>query len=239
MEINVYSKEKYPKPLDKNGDFADTPYFLTVPNSSYLEKVHDLFPIFDETKMLVSTSLLTYPKYENGELTETTLEEYKLAGLVPLESYEVIYKNRVVFTKEYQAELDAKILEDARTAKLSEMDVYRKSFRESKLVTFNHNDVDYLHGVEEEDVSNIATTIITLNEVRDSMGIDDTKVTWKFKNNQFAELYRADVVKLGILVQMTASQIFSTTASVVSEINALTSVDAINKYDVRTKYDII
>ena len=92
MDLFIYSKEKYPKPLDKNGDYSDTPYFLTVPNSSYLEKVHDLFPIFDETTMIVSTSKPTYPKYENDELIETSIDEYKLAGLIPLEEYELIYK---------------------------------------------------------------------------------------------------------------------------------------------------
>jgi hypothetical protein len=65
------------------------------------------------------------------------------------------------------------------------------------------------------------------------------QITWKFKEHKYTSLMREDVVKLGILIQMTNSRLFEAAGIATTEIQSLTSLEAVKKYDVRVKFDVI
>ena len=240
MEVNFYSRQAYPKPIDKQGEFSSSPYSITLPNNGYLDDIMTFFPIYDEKTMVYSIdSIPEYPILnEDGTIGNATLEEYKIAGLAPLESYEKVVGSELILSKVYLAEQNTVAVASALIAKLNEAKMIRDEIRDTRKVHFTHKEVIYTHGITETDVNNVTSTITTLNEAKILLGHDDTTVVWAFNNMMSTTLKREDIVQLATTIQQEVSKLFAVRASVIAEINALTSVEAITSYDIRAKFEV-
>lgn len=153
MNFSIYTKEAFPKPLDKHGEVATVPYSITLPNTAYLKDIAKYIPAYNSETMIICTlqAIPEYPILVDDVVVAGTINDYKLAGLVELEEHEVELNGEIVFTAEYQATLDATNLYQAKKAKVSEMEALKDSLRETKSVTFTKDGVDYLHGIREKD----------------------------------------------------------------------------------------
>jgi hypothetical protein len=136
MYIFLFNKEQFPRPLNRDGEFSKEPYSITVPNEAYMQDIDKLIPSFDSDTMVVAIDNI--PKYpilneEGDRVIESSKEFYKLEGLVPLEEYERILENKVVFSEEYIAQRKAADLVNAKTLKYQEAVTYMDNLRENHI----------------------------------------------------------------------------------------------------------
>ena len=47
MHIFLYNKEAFPRPLNRDGEFAQEPYSITVPNEAYIQELDKLITAFN------------------------------------------------------------------------------------------------------------------------------------------------------------------------------------------------
>ena len=240
MDIFFYKREEYPRPINRSGDFSETPYALQLPNTGYLEDLHKYFPLYNEEDTAYALHIIPqYPKLVDGVVIESSLEEYKLKGLVPLEPYEEIIDDKIVFMKSHQDKLDAEKLFAAKTTLIINMEAYKAEYRENKEITFVYNDKEYKNGIREKDSNNLSSTTDTLRDIEETLGASDTLVPWGFKNQQTVYLKKEDLVKLKIQVQMTIAKVFEARGKIIAEVAALENIEDVLNYDYKTPFDNI
>ena len=106
MHIFLYNKEAFPRPLNRDGEFSQEPYSITVPNEAYIQELDKLITAFNPETMVIAVDVI--PKYpvineEGTRVVESSEEFYKLQGLLPLKDHERILENKIVFSEEYIA----------------------------------------------------------------------------------------------------------------------------------------
>ena len=132
MKILLYKRETFPRPLNRDGEFSNEPYSITVPNKGHLEKIKEYIPNYDANTMVVALDIApTYPILEGDFVTESSKEYYKLQGLIPLEDHERILDGEIVFTTEYNDTLKAEELRKAKLLKYNEAGQYKDQLRET------------------------------------------------------------------------------------------------------------
>ena len=238
MELFLYNKSPFPRPIDRDGEFSDSPYSITVPNTGYIDIIDTLIPKFDNDTMVIAID--TIPKYpvlsEDGtRVIESTEENYKLNGLLPLKEYERILENKVVFSEEYLASKKAEALKNAKTLKYQEAVTYMDNLRENHSVIFTLNDEEYEHGIREKDTNNLNGVITTFSEIKTLTGQDITTI-WKFKRLKSAELSKTDIVQLLIIVQKAVQDLFKAIAVVVEDLNSFETMEEVEAYDFTSKF---
>ena len=238
MHIFLYNKEAFPRPLNRDGEFAQEPYSITVPNEAYIQELDKLITIFNPETMVIAID--TIPKYpilnESGDrVIESSKELYKLEGLIPLEEHERILENKVVFSEEYIAQRKVADLINAKALKYREAAAYMDNLRENHSVIFTLNDEDYEHGIREKDTNNLNGVITTFNEIKTLTGQDITTI-WKFKRLKSAELSKTDIVQLLIIVQKAVQDLFKAIAVVVADLNEMKTIEEVEAYDFTSKF---
>ena len=238
MHIFLYNKEAFPRPLNRDGEFAQEPYSITVPNEAYIQELDKLITIFNPETMVIAID--TIPKYpilnESGDrVIESSKELYKLEGLIPLEEHERILENKVVFSEEYIAQRKVADLINAKALIYREAAAYMDNLRENHSVIFTLNDEDYEHGIREKDTNNLNGVITTFNEIKTLTGQDITTI-WKFKRLKSAELSKTDIVQLLIIVQKAVQDLFKAIAVVVADLNEMKTIEEVEAYDFTSKF---
>ena len=231
MNFSIYTKEAFPKPLDKHGEVTTVPYSVTLPNTAYLKDIAKYIPAYNSETMVICTlqAIPEYPILVDDVVIAGTINDYKLAGLVELEEHEVELNGEIVFTAEYQATLDATNLYQAKKAKVNEMEALKDSLRETKSVTFTKDGVDYLHGIREKDYNNVTGAITIMNE---SPNPDTASTIWAFKDAKSTVLTKADMVVLINAIRNTVNEIYTNRASIIEDLTELTTIEEVKAYDV-------
>ena len=238
MHIFLYNKEAFPRPLNRDGEFAQEPYSITVPNEAYIQELDKLITSFNPETMVIAVDVI--PKYpvmneEGTRVVESSEEFYKLKGLLPLKDHERILENKIVFSEEYIVSRKAEDLTNAKALKYREATTYMDNLRENHSVKFTLDSVEYEHGIREKDTNNLNGVITTFNEIKALTGQDITTI-WKFKSLKSAELSRANIVQLLIVVQTAVQDLFKAIAVVVADLNEMETIEEVEAYDFASKF---
>ena len=231
MNFTIFTKEAFPKPLDKQGEVASVPYSITLPNTAYLKDIAKYIPAFDSETMVVCTlqAIPEYPILVEDKVVAGTINDYKLAGLVELDEHEIELDGAIVFTPAYQATLDATSLYAAKKAKINEMEALKDSLRETKAVTFTKDGVDYLHGIREKDYNNVTGAITIMNETPNP---ETASTIWAFKDGKSVVLTKADIVVLVNGIRTAVNEIYTNRALIIEDVIVLTTIEEVKAYDV-------
>lgn len=238
MEILLYKRETFPRPLNRDGEFSDQPYSITVPNIGHLEKIKDYIPDFDNTTMVVALNdAPQYPVLEGDFVKESSKDYYKLQGLIPLETHERILDGEIIFTTEYTDSMKAEELRKAKLLKYYEAGQYKDQLRETYLVDFELNDDTFKHGIREKDINNITGAIITMNEAKFLTG-EDISTVWTFKEAKSATLTKTDLVQLAITVQQNIGDLHTTLSLIEKTLRDMTTIEEVNAFDVKSIFTL-
>ena len=238
MHIFLYNKEAFPRPLNRDGEFSQEPYSITVPNEAYIQELDKLITAFNPETMVIAVDVI--PKYpvmneEGTRVTESSEEFYKLKGLLPLKDHERILENKIVFSEEYISSRKAEDLTNAKALKYREATTYMDNLRENHSVKFTLAGVEYEHGIREKDTNNLNGVIATFNEIKTLTG-KNINTIWKFKSLKSAELSRTNIVQLLITVQTAVQDLFKAIAVVVTDLNEMETIEEVEAYDFASKF---
>lgn len=240
MHIFLYNKEAFPRPLNRDGEFAQEPYSITVPNEAYIQELDKLITAFNPKTMVIAVDII--PKYpvmnEAGDrVIESSKEFYKLEGLIPLEEHERILDGEIVFTTEYINSIKAEELRKAKLLKYNEAGQYKDQLRETYLVDFELNGDTYKHGIREKDINNITGAIMTMNEAKFLTG-EDINTIWTFKEAKSATLTKPDLVQLTIIVQQNIGDLHATLSLIEKTLRDMTTIEEVNAFDVKSIFTL-